>query len=206
MVGAGRRFPFGLPRTDNANYLWIQLFYWALNARGCAGFLMANSASDARSSEQELRQKLIEARAVDVMVAVGHNMVSTVTLPFRTARIVYDATVRFTQRFLEQRDRTVDQMIQVACSGKQNILEGCMDSSEALFVRRIGARSDESYESYRTYIDTRPSEIVANILICLIHQTNYLLDQQLRALETAWEQRTKGPQKHRLGCAHWGGC
>jgi len=88
MVGAGRRFPFGLPRTDNANYLWIQLFYSALanpstgsGRGGRAGFVMANSASDARSSEQELRQKLIEARAVDVMVAVGPNMFYTVTLP-----------------------------------------------------------------------------------------------------------------------------
>ena len=81
MVGAGRRFPFGLPRSDNANYLWIQLFYSALNATGRAGFVMANSASDARSSEQELRQKLIEARAVDVMVAVGPNLFYTVTLP-----------------------------------------------------------------------------------------------------------------------------
>jgi len=81
VVGAGRRFPFGLPKPDNANYLWIQLFYSALNAKGRAGFVMANSASDARSSEQELRQKLIEARAVDVMVAVGPNMFYTVTLP-----------------------------------------------------------------------------------------------------------------------------
>jgi len=81
MVGAGRRFPFGMPRTDNANYLWIQLFYSSLNAQGRAGFVMANSASDARSSEQALRQQLIEARAVDVMVAVGPNMFYTVTLP-----------------------------------------------------------------------------------------------------------------------------
>ena len=81
MVGAGRRFPFGMPRTDNANYLWIQLFYSSLNAQGRAGFVMANSASDARSSEQALRQQLIEARAVDVMVAVGTNMFYTVTLP-----------------------------------------------------------------------------------------------------------------------------
>jgi type I restriction enzyme M protein len=81
MVGAGRRFPFGLPRTDNANYLWIQLFYSSLNAGGRAGFVMANSASDARSSEQALRQQLMEARAVDVMVAVGPNMFYTVTLP-----------------------------------------------------------------------------------------------------------------------------
>jgi type I restriction enzyme M protein len=80
-LGPGRRFPFGLPRSDNANYLWIQLFYSALNAKGRAGFVMANSASDARASEQELRQKLIEAKAVDVMVAVGANMFYTVTLP-----------------------------------------------------------------------------------------------------------------------------
>jgi type I restriction enzyme M protein len=81
MVGPNRRFPFGLPRTDNANYLWIQLFHSALNAKGRAGFVMANSASDARASEQEIRQKLIESRAVDVMVAVGPNMFYTVTLP-----------------------------------------------------------------------------------------------------------------------------
>ncbi|OFZ70438.1 MAG: hypothetical protein A2Z01_00130 [Betaproteobacteria bacterium RBG_16_58_11] len=80
-VGAGRRFPFGVPRTDNANMLWIQLFYSSLNATGRAGFVMANSASDARSSEQEIRKQLIEARAVDVMVAVGPNLFYTVTLP-----------------------------------------------------------------------------------------------------------------------------
>lgn len=80
-VGPGRRFPFGLPRPDNANYLWIQLFYSSLYSHGRAGFVMANSASDARGSEQELRQQLIQARAVDVMVAVGPNMFYTVTLP-----------------------------------------------------------------------------------------------------------------------------
>ena len=80
-VGPGRRFPFGLPRTDNGNYLWIQLFYAALSATGRAGFVMANSASDARSSEQEIRKQLIESGAVDVMVSVGSNMFYTVTLP-----------------------------------------------------------------------------------------------------------------------------
>ncbi|NTV25672.1 MAG: SAM-dependent DNA methyltransferase [Chlorobiaceae bacterium] len=80
-VGPGRRYPFGLPRTDNANYLWIQLFYSSLNEKGRAGFVMANSASDARSSEQEIRRQLIESQAVDVMVAVGPNMFYTVTLP-----------------------------------------------------------------------------------------------------------------------------
>jgi type I restriction enzyme M protein len=80
-VGPGRRFPFGLPRTDNPNYLWIQLFYSALSATGRADFVMANSATDARSSEQEIRKQLIRSRAVDVLVAVGPNMFYTVTLP-----------------------------------------------------------------------------------------------------------------------------
>jgi type I restriction enzyme M protein len=76
-----KRFPFGLPKTDNANYLWIQLFYSALKPTGRAGFVMANSASDARGSELEIRRKLIETGAVDVMVAIGSNMFYTVTLP-----------------------------------------------------------------------------------------------------------------------------
>lgn len=80
-VGPGRRFPFGLPRTDNANYLWIQLFHSALNAKGRAGFVMANSASDARASEHDIRKQMIESRSVDVVVAVGPNMFYTVTLP-----------------------------------------------------------------------------------------------------------------------------
>ncbi len=75
------RFPFGMPHTDNANYLWIQNFYSALSGQGRAGFVMANSASDARASEREIRKQLIEAKAVDVMVAVGSNFFYTVTLP-----------------------------------------------------------------------------------------------------------------------------
>ena len=75
------RFPFGMPRTDNANYLWIQLFLSALNPSGRAGFVMANSAADARSSELEIRRQIIESRAVDVMVSISSNFFYTVTLP-----------------------------------------------------------------------------------------------------------------------------
>lgn len=56
------------------------------------------------------------------------------------------------------------------------------NSKEAVYVRELGAQN-ASYESYRAFIETRPPETVANILICLIHQANYLLDQQLRRLE-----------------------
>ena len=76
-----KRFPFGLPTTDNANYLWIELFYSALNDKGRAGFVMANSAGDARGSELEIRKQLIQSGAVDAVVAVGPNFFYTVTLP-----------------------------------------------------------------------------------------------------------------------------
>ncbi|WP_198925247.1 type I restriction-modification system subunit M [Dictyobacter vulcani] len=75
------RYPFGVPRVDNGNYLWIQMFYSALKKTGRAGFVMPNSASDARSSEQEVRQHLIEDYSVDVMISVGSNFFYTVTLP-----------------------------------------------------------------------------------------------------------------------------
>lgn len=77
---AGQRFPFDVPRVDNGNYLWIQLFYSSLKESGRAGFVMPNSASDARP-EQDIRRKLIEGHVVDVMVAVGSNFFFTVTLP-----------------------------------------------------------------------------------------------------------------------------
>jgi restriction system protein len=50
-------------------------------------------------------------------------------------------------------------------------------------VRGLCYRKNRSYTTYRTYIEESSPEIAANTLICLIHQTNYLLDQQLRALE-----------------------
>ncbi len=75
------RFPLGMPRTDNANYLWMQLFYSSLNPTGRAGFVMANSASDARQSELDIRKQLIQAGVVDVMIAIGANFFYTVTLP-----------------------------------------------------------------------------------------------------------------------------
>jgi len=62
------------------------------------------------------------------------------------------------------------------------------NSREALFVRKLGSSEDESYEIYKTYIDTRSADIVANIIICLIHQANYLLDRQIKRLEQAFLQ------------------
>ena len=74
------RFPFGIPKPDNANYLWIQNFWSALNENGRAGFVMANSAIDARQSELEIRKQIVHDGSVDVMVSVGSNFFMNATL------------------------------------------------------------------------------------------------------------------------------
>ena len=56
----------------------------------------------------------------------------------------------------------------------------------AQVVRRLAYEKNRSYMTYRSYIETAPPEVAANTIICLIHQTNYLLDQQLRQLEQAF--------------------
>jgi four helix bundle suffix protein len=58
------------------------------------------------------------------------------------------------------------------------------DSREALFVRKLGATKGVSYRTYETYIETRPREVIAKV--CLMHRTNYLLDQLIRKLEKAF--------------------
>ena len=144
---------------------------------------------------------------------------------YQKSEVIYDLTYRFAHKFLSRGDRTIDQMIQSARSGKQNILEGSKaaqtskemeikltnvarasleellddyrdflrvrdhsqwdkDSKEALYIRRLGKQSPQTYELYRDFFDTRPATVIANIAICLIHQANYLIDQQLKTLET----------------------
>ena len=158
-------------------------------------------------------------------------------LSFQKAEVVYDITYRFAHKYLSRGDRTVDQMIQSARSGKQNILEGSKaaqtskemeikltnvgrasleelladyrdflrvrdlaiwdkDSKEACFVRRIGCKTPQTFEIYREFVATRPAQVVANIALCLIHQTNYLLDQQLKTLEKEFTE--KGGLRERM--------
>jgi len=145
---------------------------------------------------------------------------------FQVTTIIYDATVSFCARFLDQRSRTVDQMVQAARSGRQNIAEGSRASAtssqtELRLVNVARASLDELLLDYEDFLRQRgkhlwakndreaqvvraigrdtagPSDaaayaawlshvdpgVVANVVICLIHQANYLLDQQIAALE-----------------------
>jgi four helix bundle suffix protein len=152
---------------------------------------------------------------------------------FQVTTIIYDATIKFCEPFINKHSRTVDQMVQAARSGRQNIAEGtraaatssqtelrlvnvarasldellldyeaylrqhnlqqwAKDDPKALAVRNVGKpnqsdRSDQSDRSgisaYAIWLNHSDPEIVANAIICLIHQANYLLDQLVASLE-----------------------
>lgn len=163
---------------------------------------------------------------------------------FQTATLVYDATYWFCEKFLDSRSRTVDQMVQAARSGRQNIAEGSRaaatssqtelrllnvarasleellldyedylrhrhlpqwapDSPQARAVREVPVRwrsqrdpSDPSdltnltdhqrWALYAPWLEHADPAVRANATLCLIHQANYLLDQQISALEQAF--------------------
>lgn len=158
---------------------------------------------------------------------------------FQTATLIYDATYWFCEKFLDPHSRTVDQMVQAARSGRQNIAEGSRaaatssqtelrllnvarssleellldfedflrhrrmtqwraDSREAMAVRDVVRllkkdRTDQSdltdlsdherWALYAPWLEHPDPAIRANALICLINQANFLLDQQIAAVE-----------------------
>lgn len=155
---------------------------------------------------------------------------------FRVATIIYDATVSFCERFVDKHSRLIDQMVQAARSGRQNIAEGSRAAAtstqtelrlvnvarasldellldyedflrqrghpqwgkadaEARQVRYVGRRlgkqphdqSDRTDQTdralYACWLNHPDQAVVANTVLCLIHQANYLLDRQISRLE-----------------------
>ena len=146
------RFPFGMPRVDNANYIWIQLFYSSLSDSGRAGFVMANSAADARASELEVRTQIIESGAVDVVVSIASNFFYTVTLPctlwffdkskqdtdrrdkvlFIDARHLYQQVSRAHREFTSQQLEFLANIVRLY---REETLENQHDSAELLTTK-----------------------------------------------------------------------
>jgi four helix bundle suffix protein len=161
-------------------------------------------------------------------------------LSYQKAEIVYDATVYFCDRFLSKRDRTYDQMVQAARSGKQNIAEGSQaagtsksteikltnvarasleellqdycdfrrrwnipewpdDHPYARRLRELNRQRNATYETFRKGIEHPDREICLNVIIGLIHVTNYLLDRQIKRLEKEFVQ--KGGIRERMNWA-----
>ncbi len=151
---------------------------------------------------------------------------------YRNSVVIYDGTVDFCNRFLKKGDRTIDQMIQAARSGKQNIVEGSMASGTSteteikligvarasleelledyrdhlrtrdlplwektdpriLAIRELSSRKNRTYETYKTYLEqgNNTPELFCNVMISLIHQTNYLLDRHLKSLEQHFAEK-----------------
>ncbi len=174
---------------------------------------------------------------------------------FQSATLIYDATYGFCGKFVDSRSRTVDQMVQAARSGRQNIAEGSraaatssqtelrlvnvarasleellldyedylrhrrmplwtVDSREASEVRSVPRpfREDQSnptdmtnlsdeqrWALYSRWLDSDTPAVRANAIICLIHQCNYLLDQQIAAMEQQFI--TEGGYSEQLAAA-----
>ena len=144
-------------------------------------------------------------------------------LSYQKTEVIYEMTFYFCQKFLQKGDRTIDQMVQAARSGKQNIIEGCAASAtsaktEIKLVNVAKASLQELLEDYIDYLrtrshrqweegsvewntmrelgrqhndaaffmnlcETRPPETIANMVIILINQADYLLFKQLERLE-----------------------
>jgi len=143
-------------------------------------------------------------------------------LTYQKAEAIYDITYYFCKNYLQRGDRTIDQMVQAARSGKQNIVEGSAasatskemeiklvnvakaslqellvdyedylrtrnhrqwenDSVELMKMRELGRKHNDS-AFYMSLVKVRPPETIANMAICLIRQTDYMLFKQLQSL------------------------
>jgi four helix bundle suffix protein len=143
-------------------------------------------------------------------------------LTYQKAEAIYDITYYFCKNYLQRFDRTIDQMVQAARSGKQNIVEGSAASAtsketeiklvnvakaslqellidyedylrtrnhrqwennslELLKLRELGRKYNDS-AFYMPLVMVRPPETIANMAICMIKQTDYMLFKQLQTV------------------------
>ncbi len=146
-------------------------------------------------------------------------------ITYQKSEIVYDATIYFTKRFFRQYDRTVDQMVQAARSGKQNIVEASMASGTskemeikltnvarasleellidyedflrtrklpswdknhryAMRFRELNRTPNATYATFEKAFEHEQPEISANSIRCLIQIVSYLLNKQIKKLES----------------------
>jgi type I restriction enzyme M protein len=175
------RLPFGLPKNDNGNYLWIQYFYSLLNEKGRAGFVMASSASDAGHSEKDIRQKLVETGSVDVMVSIGTKFFYTRTLP---------CTLWFFDREKEKDAHRANQTLMLdlrdvyrkVSSNLHDFTPEQLANIQAIVGLYRGKREvfDKTVSHYFSTINDHLSQITA--------QANSLADKYNKGLQTTFEK------------------
>jgi type I restriction enzyme M protein len=140
----------GKQTVPNGNYLWISLFATSLNERGRAALVMANSASDARHSEADIRKALIDANLIYAMLTLPSNMFYTVTLPatlwffdkakdddrilFIDARNVFTQIDRAHREFSPEQVRNLSLISQLHLGDRHEFIEAVDDYFAAGFA------------------------------------------------------------------------
>lgn len=147
----------GKETVPNANYLWINLFATSLKPEGRAALVMANSASDARHSEAEIRRTLIERNLIYGMLTLPSNMFYTVTLPatlwfFDKAKpddsiLFIDARNIFTQLDRAHREFSEEQILNIAVishlrKGRRDEFIRLVDRYFAAGMEKLGENRD----------------------------------------------------------------
>jgi type I restriction enzyme M protein len=191
-IEGDRRFnEYGIPRNKtkakkkdkgsitvpNANYLWINLFATSLNANGRAGLVMANSASDARHSEADIRKTLIEKNLIYCMLTLPSNMFYTVTLPatlwfFDKAKtddkiLFIDARNIFTQVDRAHREFTEEQIQDIA------IISRLRKGNRLVFTELVNDYFDKGFSRL---IENRPKMDEVSLRVVKFMEENKVKD------------------------------
>jgi type I restriction enzyme M protein len=187
----------GKESVPNANYLWINLFATSLKPEGRAALVMANSASDARHSEAEIRKTLIEKNLIFAMLTLPSNMFYTVALPatlwfFDRAktdeRILFiDVRNIFTQIDRAHREFSEEQVLDIA------MITRLLRGDRKGFIRLVDRYFDQGMEQLRVNKDKikEVSESIGNFFKA--YNENELPDfaarlKEIRTLETAYSK------------------
>ncbi|RLC58229.1 MAG: N-6 DNA methylase [Candidatus Cloacimonadota bacterium] len=145
----------GTEAVPNGNYLWINLFATSLKEKGRAALVMANSASDARHSEADIRKALIENNLIYGMLTLPSNMFYTVTLPAtlwffdknkQDDKILFiDARNVFTQIDRSHREFSVEQIQDLA------IISRLHKGNSQAFVELVAGYFDKGFETLQEH-------------------------------------------------------
>jgi type I restriction enzyme M protein len=156
---SGKNKGKGVNTVPNGNYLWINLFATSLKPKGRAALVMANSASDARNSEADIRRSLVKSGVIDCMLTLPKNMFYTVTLPatlwffdkskagtehkvlFVDARNIFRQVTRSLREFTEEQIQNIATIVRLF-RGETNRLSELLVKYKALaadFAKRAAA-------------------------------------------------------------------
>ena len=218
-VEGDRRFnTYGIPRNKgdakakdkgavtvpNANYLWINLFATSLKPKGRAALVMANSASDARNSEAEIRKTLIENNLISGMLTLPSNMFYTVTLPatlwfFDKAKpddkiLFIDTRNIFTQIDRAHREFSEEQILNIA------VISRLRRGQREAFVELVDRYFEKGFANIEI---NRPrlAEVTKKITSFLkSHGADHLPDfspliKELAKLQSAYAKHTESAKK-----------